>query len=60
MLMGAFLFTFRDSANTTPLVQKKESFAWIFLDIYFIIIGFNCYFTILSYRFRKRKGKIIN
>lgn len=36
---------------------RKSSFAWTFLDIYLVIISFNCYFKILPYRYTKGKGK---
>lgn len=57
LLVGPFLkFTFREYFQT-PQAQSKARKLCLFLGIYFVIIGFNCYLKILSYRYRKGKGK---
>ena len=56
-LMGTFLITSRDRLQTPRVQSKERSFTLMLLDNYFVIISFNCYLKVLSYRYRKGKGK---
>lgn len=56
-LMGTLLLCFRDRLPTHTESPRKSSFAWVFPDIYFVIGSFDRHLRMLSYRYRKGKGK---